>query len=279
MVNGEPPILPAYIDAGINTRHADTVTAGTIALPDPWIDDIPIDTPVTTTLLLPPHPTIGNGTAADWHLGADGLTNCPVTPTLGCVKLTYFTTSATEANAIAVVGTGKQAGPVVTPSEWLCAEDSYYAFIPSGVPMTLAQMIEQEHADNSQMAWILRIAGLLMAWAAVFMCFSPVTFAADILGDCLNFIPCVGGFMEDLVEGVVNAVVCALSCSIGCSCGLFVIAIMMLVLRPLYGGLLLLAIGCILACTCGLASQAPRKERRQQSDEQVELMEEDMSES
>jgi len=269
------PPFPAFIDDGDNTDFADDVTAATIRLPGSWIHEIPVQEIVTSTLLLTPPPASAVP-VQDWRVdlgtvvGAT-LTNCAAVPVLGCVRLSYKTTAATQASVISVVGPGKLAAPEVTPVDWLCAEDTYYAFYPSTSAMTLEQMIAAQHSENSVQAWIIRVAGLMMAWAAVFCCFSPVTFAADVLGDCLNFIPCVGGIMEDVVEGMVNAVVCVLSCSIGCSSGLCVIAIVMIVMRPLVGGLLFLVVGCILAGACAFSHSAPKNEKR--GGEEMELIE------
>lgn len=284
------PSYPLGVNTGMNTQHADTVTASNISLPDAWIDQIPIDTTVTPSLLSGAHPITGagsthtttdvlTGATATWRIGTDSLTtgatltDClsDTHPTFGCVKLQYRSTSATQASVIAVIGGGKQAGTETTPASWLCPEDSYYAFYPRTIAMTLTQVIEAEHASNSLVTWVIRICGLLMAWMSVFCCFAPVAFAADILGDCLNFIPCLGGFLEDIVEGFVNAVLCCISCAIGCSSGLCVIATVMLIMRPLWGCLLFLVIGCILAGSAAVSHHAPRKQRK--GDEEVELME------
>merc|ERR1712025_1368448 len=108
-----------------------------------------------------------------------------------------------------------------------------------GFTMTKDELLSREHNANSTQTWLLRIAGLVMAWAAVFCCFAPIAFAADVFGDVLNFIPCCGNMLEGIVEGVVNFVLCCLSCAIGCSCGLLVIAVMWVFMRPLVGGTLL----------------------------------------
>lgn len=267
---GSQPSFPPGIDDGTNTRYADSVTAASVALPDTWIEEIPLDTLVTAIELeepLTPSPALAGG----WHFADDGpdapeatITDCAslLTPSWGCVKLTYRKSSATQASVIANVGSGSMAGPEMTPSSWACGADEYYAFHPSSIAMTLEDIITLEHSSNSAEAWMIRIGGLVLAWVAVFCLCAPVTFAADIFGDCLAFIPCVGGLMEDIVEGLVNAVVCCISCSIGCSSGLCVIAIVMLVMRPLWGGLLMLAACCLIGCAFALSSQAPRKQKQ-----------------
>lgn len=274
---GAPPAFPIGINEGINTRHADSVTAATVALPENWIEQIPINTVVTQSDLISPI-TAAPAIAGGWRI--DGVSATVTTcanlnaPIWGCAKLTYEKSSATQASIIANVGAGALAGPEITPSSWACAEDEYYAFYPSTAAMTLEQIITAEHSSNSAQAWMIRIAGLLLAWAAVFCLFSPVTFAADVFGDCLAFIPCVGSMLEDIVEGVVNAVVCCISCSIGCSSGLLVIAIVMLVMRPLWGGLLLLAACCLIGGSFAVASQAPRKQRQGEEETELPLMDE-----
>lgn len=275
---GSQPVIPDGINEATNSQYADGVMVGGVVLPDDWTNQIPITKTVTVPDLigtLPPTPFgVRFVMRPDEVDGAAVITDCEsfTAPSWGCVKLKYVVSTATQASIIANVGPGKMAGPHITPASWACSEDNYYAFYPDTSSATLPEVIAQEHSGNSTTAWILRIAGLLMAWAAVFCLFSPVTFAADIFGDCLAFIPCVGEMMEDIIEGLVNAVVCVISCSIGCSCGLCVIAIVMLVMRPLWGGLLMLVALCLIGCSFAVASQAPKKSKREPQDEEMELV-------
>jgi hypothetical protein len=271
---GSHPVIPDGINDGTNSEYADGVMVGGVVLPDDWINQIPIDKTLTESDLigtLPPTP-FGARFVMRPEGGEAVITDCGINPSWGCVKLTYAVSTATQASIIANVGPGKIAAPHITPASWACSEDDYYAFYPDTSTATLPEVIAREHSTNSTTAWLLRIVGLLMAWGAVFCLFSPVTFAADICGDCLAFIPCVGEMMEDIIEGVVYAVVCAISCSIGCSCGLCVIAIVMLVMRPLWGGLLMLVALCLIGCSFAVASQAPKKSQRQPQDEEMELV-------
>jgi len=112
---------------------------------------------------------------------------------------------------------------------------------------------------NRIMTWIIRLAGLIAAWIAVYCCFSPIAAAADIIGDGLNYLPC-GGYIEDLLEGVVDAVLCCMSCAVGCSCGLFVIAVTWLYMRPLYGALMLA--GSVTLCVCAVLVRSQHTSRR-----------------
>ena len=108
---------------------------------------------------------------------------------------------------------------------------------------------------------MVRVLGLLFCAVTIYCCFSPISAAADVVGDYLRCIPCVGPTLEDLLEGMVDALLCAVSCAIGCSCGLLVIAITWLVMRPLVGSGLLAV--CLVLFCCGYAIARQNKAQRE----------------
>ena len=108
---------------------------------------------------------------------------------------------------------------------------------------------------NSTSTWIIRVLGLCFTVVTVYCCFAPISAAADVVGDFLRCIPCVGETLEDLLEGMVDALLCAVSCAIGCSCGLLVIAITWLVMRPLIGGGVLLVCMVLFCCAYAIGQQ------------------------
>lgn len=55
--------------------------------------------------------------------------------------------------------------------------------------------------------------GLCFAALTVYCCFAPISAAADVVGDYIRCIPCVGETLEDLLEGMVDALLCAVSCA------------------------------------------------------------------
>ena len=81
-----------------------------------------------------------------------------------------------------------------------------------------------------------------------------------MVGDYLRCLPCVGSFLEDLLEGMVDVLVWMVSCAVGCSCGLLVIAIVWVVMRPQVGAGLLLV--CLVLGCCAYAMAQQHKNNR-----------------
>merc|ERR1719258_700558 len=96
-------------------------------------------------------------------------------------------------------------------------------------------MIAQLKKENDAQTWGLRAAGLICAWLALYCCFAPIATSADLMGDVVSQIPCIGGMLESTLEGVVEMFLCVISCGFGCSFGLFVIALVWLSMRPVVG--------------------------------------------
>jgi hypothetical protein len=176
----------------------------------------------------------------------DGYIQTCRVESVGCVRIKYYKNSATQPTVLAHVASNGRLKPQDVPSSWLCPAASRQWIDKE--KLTFEQFIRRLTDAEKAMKWIFRALGILAAWLSVFCIFSPITTAADLLGDCVSFIPCIGGMIEDLIEGLVTSLVCVLSCGIGCSCAFFVIAVVWLVMKPLYGSLLLIAACC---CLCG----------------------------
>jgi len=94
--------------------------------------------------------------------------------------------------------------------------------------------------------WFFRIVLIFGCCGSVYCCCSPISTGADIVGDYLEMIPCVGETLEDILEGAVDAIVICFSCLIGCSCGLMCIMLMWAAVRPVFGVIFL-----VLCCLVG----------------------------
>lgn len=251
-----PPRWPANIAPGVQSQFQPFVLAGTYKIPNELMrEGLSADQPVnlapfaanlasaSTLINQPPR-------GADWSLTRMNVAVSPDTryliscsvPSYGCMRLSFHQSSATGIAAFASIGPAGEAEAIQVPSFWGCAATTWEALVGNYEQklMSLSDLQASLVASNGTTTWVLRLCGLLLAWAAIYMCLSPITTAADIVGDVLAYIPCgVGGWLESLLEGAVQCVVCLISCSTGISCGLFVISIVWVVMRPLVGGILM----------------------------------------
>jgi len=135
-------------------------------------------------------------------------------------------------------------------------------------------MIERENQGNETMLYVVRVVGVLLAWAAMYCCMYPIVAFADILDDYVAMVPCIGPILaviSGIVEWLVSIVVCCMSCSIGCAAAMFTALVVWLFMRPpweSFVGLLFCAV--LVTCAFGLAYLAPKKEG-QARDLSVEL--------
>eukprot|EP00913_Durusdinium_trenchii_P012893 g12107.t1 len=161
-------------------------------------------------------------------------------PSIGCMRISYSQNSARSVSVLSGVEPGGYTKPIEVQSSWGCSAGRFSALM--GEPMSLQAFSARLEEANSTSTWIIRVLGLCFAALTVYCCFAPISAAADVVGDYIRCIPCVGETLEDLLEGMVDALLCAVSCAFGCSCGLLVIAITWLVMRPLIGGGVLLVV-------------------------------------
>jgi len=156
------------------------------------------------------------------------------------MRLSFKANGATSVGVFATIGSDDTTQPVNVPWFWGCPSRSWMAIVgyTEGAP-TLATVVEHLQGENTARTWVLRVVGLILAWTAVYCCLSPITTAADIMGDWISCIPCIGPAIASMLEGVVECVVCLIACNTGCSCGIFVIALVWVFMRPLVGGLIM----------------------------------------
>lgn len=193
---------------------------------------------------------------------------------IGCEKLSFQQSTATHVSVFAKSkGSSGDLDKIAFPSAWGCSAESTWFIIQGTDKLDLQTALMTLLSQNDTQVWILRIVLTIFSILGVYFILSPISYAADKLGDVLNMIPCVGGYLEDAVEGVVGAVVCGIACGVGCCCSLFVISIFWLLLRPLYGGSLL----AVALCCCGAAvyyrssEGAPNKGKKKKKKGEAEL--------
>lgn len=192
------------------------------------------------------------------------LTTCPGQMMIGCVQIRYVAAKPDAVSVIADVSSSRTLSPTVTPASWGCSKDTFYGFKEGAV--SKEQMLGGHKDGNNMTVWLLRLVGILGAWIAAYCFFSPITWCAGKVGDCFEFIPCVGDFMSGAIEGIADAIVCMMSMGCACSCAFFVIAIVWLYMRPLYG----VAFLTVTCCCCGLvaygANQVAQRSKKKHSE-------------
>lgn len=210
---------------------------------------------------LAPHPPAGGFVSITPQMAAidpsgQYIVTCAA-PTIGCLRISYKKNSATTLSVLSGVE-GGYTKPIEVPSSWGCSPGQFDALI--GKPMSLTQFAGKFEETNSTNTWMMRVLGLGFVVITVYCCFSPISAGADVIGDFLRCLPCVGGFLEDLLEGMVDTLVWIVSCAVGCSCGLLVIAIVWVAMRPQVGaGLLLVCL--VLGCCAYAIAQQHKKNR------------------
>lgn len=189
---------------------------------------------------------------------------------IGCIRIQFFKNWDTIVTMVSAVQGGSTL-PVDVPSSWGCGTDKFQAL--EGGKESKSSFFSMMEESNTSTTWMMRVFGLLLTWAAVYCCFAPIAGAIDVVGDCIRGIPCLGQFLEDLLEGMVTCILCVVSCGFGCSCGLFVIAVVWLYMRPLIGGGLMLFCAALAAGAYFLGQGSKNKDSRNLVSELVPMTE------
>lgn len=197
-------------------------------------------------------------------VGGNELVTCSEPMKVGCMRIQYFQNWDSHASAVAAVDTVGNTKPFHVDSSWGCKGDDFSALEVGSY--NLPDFVSRLHESNQARTWMIRICGILAAWLAVFCCLQPIAAAADVLGDCLNFVPCIGNFLEDMVEGMVTGVLCIVSCGVGVSCALLVIALAWLAMRPMLGGLLIFLCVALFCCANAIAQHFKGERRHRMED-------------
>lgn len=200
-----------------------------------------------------------SSTTVRWHSSGCGETTA--TPPCARLRLTLrrarntALTFAATSNGAGLITRGQASGA------FFCGSDSRID-VQTGT-LDSAKFNEAAAAQSGFAVWFFRVALLFGCCGSVYCCCSPISTGADIVGDWLEMIPCVGETLEDILEGAVEAIVICLSCIIGCSCGVFCIALMWAMFRPLIGLPILLCMCCVMggAGYFAKSSENPNKEK------------------
>lgn len=181
-------------------------------------------------------------------------------PAAGCIRFTYTSSIADHISAMAQMVQSElpKYKYSLAPKTWggglLCGAESWGKARGATKSSSKVEFVANLQGELDMILVVMRFVGLFLAWFGVYMIFQPIAAAAEVIGDFLNMIPCVGSFMKNLVEGVVTAVLCLMSCSIGCACGLLVISVTWLVMRPWPYGILSF-IGFLVLCVGGVGAR------------------------
>lgn len=182
-------------------------------------------------------------------------------PAVGCMRLRFTMNNAKAVSVFTRVEDNGETTTQDTPSSWGCPGKPWQALMEGSVSKDDA--IASLNSANAALVIVLRIVFCVLAWVSVYCILSPLAAIAETFGGIANMIPCIGGYLENLIEGVVDSVLCCISCSVGLSCALFVMGVVWLFMRPLWGAGLLLA--CAVLCACGYAVRtqagAPKSRR------------------
>jgi len=174
------------------------------------------------------------------------LVTCPGQVMIGCIRISYQAAMPKDLSVVSDITSSNTLEPTSTPATWGCSADTFYSFREGKA--TKKDMLNGHHNSNNTLVWVLRVVGVLGAWLAAYCFFSPITWCAGKVGDCVDYVPCIGDFLEGAINGVAQAIVCTMSLGCGCSCAWFVIGMVWLYMRPLYGAAFLL----VTCCCCGL---------------------------
>jgi len=142
-----------------------------------------------------------------------------------------------------------------------------------------ADLAEDVENMNNTKLYILRfLLPLLLGCAFYCVCAMPLLALIDAFGDGLDWIPCIGGCLEDIVDFIETLMSCMLMC-VSCACGLtlalFVMGIAWLRFRPLIGGTMLAVAALIIVGIVALRIQqrGAKKVRGKRKEKNPELLE------
>jgi len=284
-VNHNPPVPdrgdghPAQL--GKQASYATSVSAGAFTFSDEnlmksFTTDVPVSmTPFSQEFKLSSSTdniitSINTNTLSVHPDSHEYLSSCQ-SDRLGCVRVSYNKSDASHMTVLGLTGSSGVMSPYTIDGTWSCPEEEFIRMWPK--EMTKDEAISAMKEEQKVITWILRVAGLLVAWIAIYCVFDPIATAADYMGSMLAYIPFFGEMLESALEGVVEIFLCIISCSFACSCGLLVIAVVWLAMRPVIGGPIMgaavvLLVVAICAMRCGERNPKKMRKHKQLSAEQ-----------
>jgi hypothetical protein len=288
-VNHNPPVPdrgdghPAEL--GTQVSYATSVSAGAFTFNDAnymksFTTDVPVSmTPFSQDFKLSSSSdnivtAINTNTVAVHPDSQNYLGSCE-SDRLGCVRVSYNKSDASHITVMGLTGSSGVISPFTIAGTWSCQEESFIKMWPR--EMTKDEAISAMKEEQQVITWILRVAGLLVAWLSIYCVFDPIATAADAMGGILAYIPGLGEMLASALEGVVEMFLCIISCSFACSCGLLVIGLVWLAMRPVIGGPVMAASMILLLvafCVMRRGERNPNKMRKhkQMSAEQQPLV-------
>eukprot|EP00930_Biecheleria_cincta_P002891 TRINITY_DN10385_c0_g2_i1.p1 TRINITY_DN10385_c0_g2~~TRINITY_DN10385_c0_g2_i1.p1 ORF type:complete len:517 (-),score=89.49 TRINITY_DN10385_c0_g2_i1:58-1608(-) len=197
---------------------------------------------------------------------------------VGCLRISYFRSSATHLSHLARVS-GRAAGltktrPWTAPKSWMCSSgSSSQVDLFAASVRTAEELVESAEASNAASTWALRILGMVLAVVGVMMFLNPLQAVANLVDeffDWFRFIPILGWLLDTLGDAIAGAVGCAIfavSLGIGLPSSILVLSITWCVMRPLLGiPMFLGSAAAICYSVRGLFQMAKNGKERRQKD-------------
>jgi len=257
------PQWPSNLREGIEMKYADEVTAGQFRLNSALIPQFRADRKVALTPFAvnftresdfhePARPwDYGNGKINRKDLtilseDSETLATCK-TARLGCVKMRYFESAASDVTVMTQLGTGGLTSAMVIPSSWFCETTQFQQLYPE--QLVKPKFIQKLHVDSSK-TWVIRVLACVVCALSLFCCFQPCAEATQEVDDCLHLLPCCGNWLGSNLEGVPTQVVFTLSVTVGVALALLAMSVVYwnswVALVLVLVAILLVSVGCML---------------------------------
>lgn len=167
---------------------------------------------------------------------------CGGAPEIGCVRIQYFQSTATEASFL---GTMTHYSPSAwkAPASWMCSTEYQSALVElfGEGEQSASALVNSAEFGNKLMTWGLRIGLTILVVMSIRWFFEPIQTIANLIDsglDWFKFIPLLGwGFdwLGNVVRGAVGFAITLISLGIGIPSSLFVLALAWVVMRPWFG--------------------------------------------
>lgn len=164
-------------------------------------------------------------------------------PQLGCLRIEYHQSAATEVSFLGRLQPGVAATAWTAPPSWMCKSTFGSAKIElfSEGHYSASSLVGSSRSENAIATWVCRIFLIIASVACVRLFFEPMQTIANLVDrffDKFNSIPLLGRFTDffgNVVAGATNIVIWLLSCGIGLTWSLFVLAVAWVTMRPWIG--------------------------------------------
>jgi len=191
--------------------------------------------------------------------------SCPGRETAGCLRISYFQSSAKSVSHMAKVAkrtssdetSSQKTQAWVAPATWMCSSSSSNARVDifSEGEQDANEMLDDAQKSNQVKTWAMRAAGIFLAVIGVGCFLQPIQTVANLVDqffDWFRFIPILGpllDFFGDVVAGAVGCAIWMIALGIGIPCSVTVLAMTWCVMRPLLGVPMLVGCAAVLYLT------------------------------